>query len=122
MGLSWDEAVYVSQVSAHAPAAYFDAARARGVPLLVAPVTLITSSVAVLRAYLALASGLGRLGALWAWRPLRPAWLPAPAGLAFGGLWVSLYHGPQAMPDEWVALTGLAAVGFFLRAAPCAGA
>ena len=38
MGLSWDESVYVSQVSGHAPAAWFDPARARGVPLLVAPV------------------------------------------------------------------------------------
>ena len=117
MGLSWDEVVYVSQVSAHVPAAYFDAARARGVPLLVAPVTLVTSSVAVLRVYLALASGLGLLAALWAWRPLRPAWVLALAGLAFGGLWVSQYYGPQAMPDEWVALSGLAAVGFFLRVA-----
>src|ERR1022692_4116985 len=42
MGLGWDEAVYVSQFSGHAPAAFFDAARARGVPLLVAPVTLVT--------------------------------------------------------------------------------
>jgi hypothetical protein len=117
MGLSWDEVVYVSQVSAHAPAAYFDAARARGITLLVAPVTLITSSVAALRVYLALASGLGLLGALWAWRPLRPAWVLALAGLAFGGLWVSQYYGPQAMPDEWVALSALAAAGLFLRAA-----
>jgi len=45
LGLSWDETVYVSQVSAHAPAAWFDPARARGIPLLVAPVALLTSSV-----------------------------------------------------------------------------
>jgi hypothetical protein len=117
MGLGWDEAVYVSQFSAHAPAAYFDAARARGVPLLVAPVTLLTSSVVAFRVYLALASGLGLFVALWAWRRLRPASVLALAGLAFGGLWVSQYYGPQAMPDEWVALSGLAAVGFFLQAA-----
>jgi hypothetical protein len=117
MGLGWDEAVYVSQFSAHAPAAFFDAARARGVPLLVAPVTLVTSSAAALRGYLALASGLGPFVALWAWRRLRPAWVLALAGLAFGGLWVSQYYGPQAMPDEWVALSGLAAAGFFLQAA-----
>lgn len=122
MGLSWDEVVYVSQVSVHGSAAYFDAARARGVPLLVAPVTLITSSVAVLRVYLALASGLGLLGALWAWRQLRPSWVLALAGLAFGGLWVSQYYGPQAMPDGWVALSALAAVGFFARVATTRGA
>ncbi len=116
LGLSWDEAVYVSQVSVHAPAAYFDAARARGVPLLVAPVTLLTSSVMALRVYLSAASGLALLGALWVWRSLRPAWVLALAGVAFGGLWVAQYYGPQAMPDGWVALSGLAAVGFFLRA------
>ncbi len=115
-GLSWDETVYVSQVSGHAPAAYFDAARARGVPLLVAPVTLLTSSVAALRVYLALASGLALAGALWTWRRSRPAWLLALAAVAFGGLWVALYYGPQAMPDEWVALSSLAAAGFFTRA------
>jgi hypothetical protein len=117
MGLSWDETVYVSQVSAHAPTAYFDPARARGISLLVAPVALVTSSVIALRLYLAFLAGLGLLAALWVWRPLRPAWVLALAGVAFAGLWVALYYGPQAMPDEWVALSGLAAVGFFLRAA-----
>jgi hypothetical protein len=68
LGLSWDETVYVSQVSAHAPAAYFDPARSRGIPLLVAPVTLLTSSVRALRIYLSVASGLGLFLALLAWR------------------------------------------------------
>ncbi|MGE5137168.1 MAG: hypothetical protein ACM32E_30275 [Gemmatimonadota bacterium] len=117
MGLSWDEAVYVSQVSGHAPAAFFDPARARGVPLLVAPVTVASSSAAALRVYLAAVSGLALLGALWTWRPTRPAWVLALAGVAFGGLWVARYYGPQAMPDGWVALSGLAAAGFFVRAA-----
>ncbi len=117
MGLSWDESVYVSQVGGHAPAAFFDPARARGVPLLVAPVTLLTSSAAALRVWLALASGLALLGALWTWRPTRPAWVLALAGVAYGGLWVAEYYGPQAMPDGWVALPALAATGLFLRAA-----
>jgi len=117
LGLSWDEVVYVSQVSAHAPAAYFDPARARGIPLLVAPVMLVTSSQTALRVYLSVASGLGLFLALLAWRRLRPGWILALAGLSFGGLWVAQYYGPQAMPDEWVAFSSLAAVGFFLRAA-----
>lgn len=115
--LSWDEVVYVSQVSGHAPAAYFDPARARGVPLLVAPVAMLTSSVLALRIYLSVLSGLGLFLALLAWRGLRPAWVLALAGLVYGGLWVSLYYGPQAMPDEWVAFCGLAAAGLFVRAA-----
>jgi len=115
MGLSWDESVYVSQVSGHAPAAWFDPARARGVSLLVAPVAALTSSVAALRVYLSLACGLGLTLALWTWRRLRPAWVLGLAGVMFGGLWVTQYYGPQAMPDIWSALGGVAAVGFFLR-------
>ena len=115
-GLSWDEAVYVSQVSGHAPAAWFDPARARGVPLLVAPVAALTGSVAALRVYLSVACGLGLTVALWTWRRLRPAWVLGLAGVLFGGLWVAQYYGPQAMPDMWSALGGLAAVGCFLRA------
>jgi hypothetical protein len=115
MGLSWDESVYVSQVSGHAPAAYFDPARARGVPLIVAPVALLTGSVAVLRVYLAVLSGLGLTLALWTWRGLREAWVLGLAGVTFGGLWVAQYYGPQAMPDIWSALGGLAAAGCFCR-------
>lgn len=115
--LSWDEVVYVSQTSGHAPAAYFDPARARGVPLLVAPVTMLTSSVLALRIYLSVLSGLGLFLALLAWRRLRPAWVLALAGIVYGGLWVALYYGPQAMPDEWVAFSALAGVGLFLQAA-----
>jgi hypothetical protein len=122
LGLSWDETVYVSQLSAHAPAAYFDPARARGIPLLVAPVTLLTSSVLALRVYLSAASGLGLFLALLAWRRLRPVRVLALAGLVFGGLWTAEYYGPQAMPDLWVALSGLAAVGLFLQASARLGA
>jgi len=115
-GLSWDEVVYVSQVSRHAPAAAFDPARSRGIPLLVAPISAITSSITALRVYLAIASGAALFGSLLAWRRLRPAWMLALAGLAFGGLWVTQYYGPQAMPDEWLAFAALASVGLFLRA------
>jgi hypothetical protein len=116
LGLSWDEVVYVSQVSMHAPAAYFDPARARGIPLLVAPVTLLTASVLAMRVYLSVASGLALFLALLTWRGLRPAWQLALAGGLFGSLWVAEYYGPQAMPDLWVGLAALAAVGCFLQA------
>jgi hypothetical protein len=121
LGLSWDEVVYISQASVHAPAAYFDPARARGIPLLVAPLTLLTGSVLALRVYLSVASGLALFLALLTWRGLRPAWVLALAGAAFGSLWVAQYYGPQAMPDEWVAFAALAAVGFFLHAAEALG-
>jgi hypothetical protein len=117
LGLSWDEVVYVSQLSIHAPAANFDPARARGVSLLAAPVTMLTSSVLALRVYLSLLSGSGLLLALLAWRRLRPAWLLALAGVCYASLWTAQYYGPQAMPDEWVAFSVTGAVGLFLRAA-----
>jgi hypothetical protein len=115
-GLSWDEVVYVSQVIRHIPAAPFDPARSRGIPLLVAPVAMLTSSITALRVYLAIASGTALFCALLAWRRLRPAWMLALAALFFGSLWVAQYYGPQAMPDEWMAFAALAATGLFLRA------
>ncbi|MFJ3306586.1 hypothetical protein ACIPSA_26375 [Streptomyces sp. NPDC086549] len=116
MGLGWDETVYVSQISAHAPAAYFSAPRARGVPLLVAPVTAWSSSTPLLRIYLAVLSGLALLLALRAWRGLFPVRVLALAGALFASLWVTLFYGPQAMPNYWVAVGALAAPACFLRA------
>lgn len=117
LAMGSDEVVYVGQVSIHTPPVWFGPARARGITLVVAPVSVLTSSVTALRLYLAVVSGLGLFGALAAWRRLRPAWVLALAGLLFGGLWVVQYYGPRAMPDLWLALSGLAAVGLFLRAA-----
>ncbi|MFD7180056.1 hypothetical protein ACFV90_08560 [Streptomyces sp. NPDC059904] len=53
LNLNWDESVYASQVTPHVPSAYFSAPRARGVPALLAPLTLLTSSTLALRLYLA---------------------------------------------------------------------
>lgn len=116
MGLGWDETVYVSQVSPHAPAAFFSAPRARGVSLLVAPIASWSSSTTLLRFYLALLSGLGLYLALRAWRGLFPERVLALAGALFATLWVTLFYGPQAMPNYWVAIGALACVGCFLRA------
>ncbi|MGQ4335250.1 hypothetical protein ACN6LE_005609 [Streptomyces hayashii] len=116
MGLGWDESVYVSQVASHAPAAFFSAPRARGVPLLVAPVAAWTSSTAVLRIYLAVLSGLALFLALRAWRGVFPVRVLASAGVLFATLWVTLFYAPQAMPNYWVAVGALAGTGCFLRA------
>ncbi|MGW2741071.1 hypothetical protein [Streptomyces sp. NPDC001450] len=116
MGLGWDETVYVSQVSGHVPAAFFSAPRARGVSLLVAPVAAWSSSTALLRVYLALLSGLALFLALRAWRGLFPVPVLALAGALFASLWVTLFYGPQAMPNYWVAVGALGAVACFLRA------
>nr|WP_228034065.1 hypothetical protein [Streptomyces spongiae] len=116
MGLGWDETVYISQVSSHAPPAFFSAPRARGVSWLVAPITTWSSSTALLRTYLALLSGLGLFLALRAWRGVLPIRVVALGGALFATLWVTVYYGPQAMPNYWVAIGALACVGCFLRA------
>jgi hypothetical protein len=116
MGLGWDEAVYVSQVSPHVPTAFFSAPRARGVPLLVAPVAAWSTSVTLLRVYLAVLAGLGLFLALRAWRGYFPVRVRAVAGGLFASLWVTTFYGPQAMPNYWVAVGALAGTGCFLRA------
>ncbi|MFC8569733.1 hypothetical protein ACFUIW_28660 [Streptomyces sp. NPDC057245] len=116
MGLGWDETVYVSQVTTHHPAAFFSAPRARGVSLLVAPVASWSASTELLRLYLAVLSGLGLYLALRAWQGLLPVRVLATAGGFFATLWVTLFYGPQAMPNYWVAIGALICVGCFLRA------
>ncbi|MFE2416077.1 hypothetical protein [Streptomyces hokutonensis] len=116
LGLGWDETVYVSQISVHAPAAFFSAPRSRGISLLVAPVTSWSSSTTLLRVYLAALSGLALFLALRTWRTLFPVRVLALAGTLFASLWVTLFYGPQAMPNYWVAVGALAATGCFLRA------
>ncbi len=116
MGLGWDESVYVSQVSDQAPAAFFSAPRARGVSLLVAPIASWSTSTPLLRVYLAVLSGLVLYLVLRAWRGLFPPRVLAAAGALFASLWITLFYGPQAMPNLWVAFGALLCVGCFLRA------
>lgn len=116
MGLGWDETVYASQVSPHAPAAFFSAPRARGISYLAAPVTGFTGSVTVLRWYLAVLSGGALFVSLWVWRRLLPVPVLTLAGALFATLWISVFYGPQVMPNLWVAFAALIAAGCFLRA------
>ncbi|MFD4576292.1 hypothetical protein ACFWNK_09170 [Streptomyces sp. NPDC058417] len=116
LGLGWDETVYVSQISAQAPPAFFSAPRARGVSLLTAPVTSWSTSTPLLRVYLALLSGTGLYLALRIWRGLFPTRVLAVAGALYATLWVTLFYGPSAMPNQWVALGALVCAGCLLRA------
>ncbi|MER5790456.1 hypothetical protein [Streptomyces sp. NPDC001980] len=116
LGLGWDETVYVSQVSGHVPAAYFSAPRSRGISLLAAPIASWSDSTVLLRIYLAVLSGLALYLALRVWRGHFGPGVLALAGALFASLWVTLFYGPQAMPNYWVAIGALACVGCFLRA------
>ncbi|GAA2614272.1 hypothetical protein [Streptomyces axinellae] len=116
-GPGWDETVYISQLDPHRPAAFFSAPRSRGISLLVAPVTAVTDSTTGLRIALTLLSALGLYAAFRVWQPLLGRCTSALAALLFSTLWVAVLYGPQAMPNLWVALTAVAALGWFLRAA-----
>ncbi|MFG2881555.1 hypothetical protein ACGFYV_04395 [Streptomyces sp. NPDC048297] len=116
LGLGWDETVYVSQVSGHVPTAFFSAPRSRGISLLVAPIASWSDSTVLLRIYLAVLSGLALYFALRVWRGHFGPGVLASAGALFASLWVTLFYGPQAMPNYWVAIGALVCVGCFLRA------
>ncbi|MCZ0971451.1 hypothetical protein O1L55_08120 [Streptomyces albulus] len=114
-GLGWDETVYASQVARDVPAAFFSAPRARGITYLIAPVAALTSATTALRLALAVLSGVGLWAALRVWRPLLPTRVLVLAGALFATLWITLYYGPQVMPNLWSAYGALAATGCFLR-------
>ncbi|WP_186318945.1 hypothetical protein [Streptomyces sp. SAJ15] len=113
--LGWDESVYVSQVDPRTPAAFFSAPRSRGISFLVAPVLAVTSSPLALRLFLMLLSTLALYAAFRVWRPLLGRTVTALAALLFAGLWITQVSGSAAMPNLWVALGAVAAVGWFLR-------
>ncbi|UXY33667.1 glycosyltransferase family 39 protein [Streptomyces albidocamelliae] len=116
LGLGWDETVYLSQVDPRNPAAYFSAPRSRGISFLAAPVLAVTGSTTALRIVLALLSAAALYGAYRIWQPLTGPRRTALAALLFAGLWTTLLYGPQDMPNLWVALSAVAAVGCLLRA------
>ncbi|MBF8193841.1 hypothetical protein ITP53_50820 [Nonomuraea sp. K274] len=115
MGLGWDEVVYVSQVDPRGPATEFIAPRARGITLLVAPLTLVTSSTEALRVCLSLLSALGLYASFRTWLRVRSGAVVPLAALLFASLWLSVFYGNAAMPNLWVAFCAVAAAGFFLR-------
>ncbi|WKX68852.1 hypothetical protein [Streptomyces sp. XD-27] len=115
LGLLWDESVYASQVDPRRPALFFSAPRSRGISLLVAPVVSVTESVDVLRVLLALLAAGALYAAFRVWERIVGRAAAALAALLFAGLWITQISGSQVMPNLWVALGSVAAVGWFLR-------
>ncbi|MGW3131019.1 hypothetical protein, partial [Streptomyces sp. NPDC001123] len=75
-----------------------------------------SDSTVLLRTYLAVLSGLALYLALRVWRGHFGPGALALAGGLFASLWVTLFYGPEAMPNYWVAIGALACAGCFLRA------
>jgi hypothetical protein len=119
LGVHWwfgvDETVYLSQLNAHVPAAYFSAPRARGATLIAAPITSWTSSVAAVRLWVSALSGLALYAGFAPWLRLRPGYRVPLAALMLSSLWMVTYYGFEVMPNEWVAFAVLAASGYAVR-------
>ena len=110
----WDESVYLSQVTRGMKAMFFMASRARGITLLVAPLTELGGSVGVVRLFLVAASAVTLTASFWLWIPLVGLAAPVAASV-FAFSWLSLLNGSEVMPNFWAATLGLAVAGLVAR-------
>lgn len=113
--LSTDEATYLAKVDPAVPELIWTEPRAWGVPVLAAPVALFSAEVAVVRAWFALLAGTGLVGAFWPWLRVLPSATAPLAALFFSTVWVTVYYGSLVMPNLYVALGTVAAIGMYLR-------
>jgi hypothetical protein len=111
---SWDEAIYLSQVTPGVHAIAFAPSRARGISLLVSPITLAGGSIRAVRLSLAALSSVALVGSFLLWVPALGLGVPVAAFL-FASTWVALFYGSEVMPNLWAAVLAVAAAGAFVR-------
>ena len=111
---SWDEAIYLSQVTPGAEALPFVPSRARGITFLAVPVLQLGGSIAHLRLFLAVASAVALTAAFRSWARVIGLGSVAAAVL-FAGAWPTLFYGSELMPNLWVALICVAATAILAR-------
>ena len=113
---SWDEAIYLSQVTRGAVALPFAASRARGITALVAPLASVGAPLWLVRLALVLGSSLLAAVVFRLWVPIL-GW-GAPVGLVlFMGSWPALFYGSEVMPNLWAALFAVGSLAFLARCA-----
>lgn len=112
--LLWDESVYISQVTPGMHGVYFSAWHARGITLIIAPVTLLGGWIEAIRIYLTVLSALGTIAIFGLWVRLVDIGATMAAA-AFSFSWVTLVSASQVMPNYWAALLGVAATAMFAR-------
>ncbi|HEU4355170.1 MAG TPA: hypothetical protein VFT27_06230 [Actinomycetota bacterium] len=111
---SWDEALYLSQVDPQIAAMRFSASRARGIVLLIAPLSVAGAGLGAIRIYLAIAASAMLTIAYACWAHLLRS-IAALAAALFATTWVGLFYGGEVMPNLWSALLVTAALGTALR-------
>ena len=110
----WDEAVYLSQVTPGLDAQFFAPFRARGLPLLIAPITWLGGSITAVRIVLAVVASLALAGSFWVWIPVVGIAGPL-AAMLFGFSWMGLLNGSEIFPNFLAATLGLGVAGYAYR-------
>jgi hypothetical protein len=111
---SWDEAIYLSQVSPGAATLPFLPYRARGITFLALPVLQLGGSLPQLRLLLAVASAAALTASFRVWAPVI-GFGAVGAAFLFVGVWPTLIYGSELMPNLWVAMIGAAAAAVLAR-------
>jgi 4-amino-4-deoxy-L-arabinose transferase-like glycosyltransferase len=111
---SWDEAIYLSQMTPRVDAIAFAPSRARGISLLVSPITMTGGSIRAVRLFLAALSSVAVVGSFLLWVPALGLGAPVAAFL-FASTWVGLFYGSEVMPNLWAAVLAVAVAGAFVR-------
>ena len=107
----WDEAVYVSQVTPGMEAMFMAAWRARGITLLIAPVTLLGGSLDAVHLYLTIVSAAAVTIAFRLWIPLIGI-AAAIGAFLFSFGWLALVDSSAVMPNFSAAVLGVAVAGW----------
>ena len=111
---SWDEAIYLSQVTRGAASLPFVASRARGITVLVAPLASVGAPLWLVRLALVLGSSLLAALVFRLWVPV-VGW-GAPMGtVLFMGSWPALFYGSEVMPNLWAALFAVGTLALVAR-------
>jgi hypothetical protein len=111
---SWDEAIYLSQVTPGAEPLPFVPSRARGITFLALPVLQLGGSLPQLRLFLAVASAAALISSFRMWVPI-VGFGAVAAALLFAGAWPTLLYGSELMPNLWMALIAVAATAVLAR-------
>lgn len=111
---SFDEAIYVSQVTRGVVPSILEPWRFRGVSLIVAPVALFGSPAFLIRLWLATLSSVGLALAFGLWVRHVGGTARIAAGV-FATSWLAVFYGSEAMPNIWSALGGVAATALAVR-------
>lgn len=118
--LSWDEAVYLSQVTPGEPAVFFHEHRSRGMVLLLAPIAWLGPPMMILRLWVVLVMAAGVYASFRVWVDVIGAAAPLAAGL-FVSKWSALYFSATLYPNFPAALALIAGTGAVVRAATAPG-